>query len=531
MSRKVLILVAGTALAAVFAGMEADRRCSAAQGERGFCAIVRTPQPAPEIGVSPAPTAPRPPLSTIDRYPAARVVAANPGATPPRGVPIHPGELFQTKVEAAPPGTVFIVKAGTHRRQRVTPKSGQSFIGEPGAVMNGARLLSQWLGSGPWYVTGQPRSMPSNSSRRCQSGYPRCDIPHDLYINNVVKRHVASLSEVNASSWFYDYSAGRIYIGENPGGKIVEVTETAAAFTGLASGVVIRGLVIEKYANRAQASPIGGSTGVGPDWTVENNVFQFNHGIGLRTAHRMKVRGNQIIRNGQLGIGGGGDDVLVEGNEIAHNNTLGYGGGWENGGSKFVRTNRLVVRNNFVHHNVGAGLWTDIDNYHTTYEDNRVEDNSGPGIFHEISFDAVIRRNTLRRNGFGAGNPFSGGTAIKIASSENVTIHDNLLENNKAGISGINEPRDNENGRSYRLRNLNVYRNTIRVGNHAVADNWTGIAGVRHPEDPFTQSNNRFHQNTYYVPNDRAYWAWEGGQRTWTTWQGYGQDLNGKASR
>ena len=40
-------------------------------------------------------------------------------------------------MNANPAGTTFILKAGTHIRQSVIPKSGNRFIGEPGAVLDG----------------------------------------------------------------------------------------------------------------------------------------------------------------------------------------------------------------------------------------------------------------------------------------------------------------------------------------------------------------------------------------------------------
>ena len=61
------------------------------------------------------------------------------------------------------------------------------------------------------------------------------------------------------------------------------------------------------------------------------------------------------------------------------------------------------MRDNHVHHNEGPGLWTDIDNIHTLYEGNLVEHNANVGIFHEISYDAVIRNNIVRDNGLEVG--------------------------------------------------------------------------------------------------------------------------------
>lgn len=59
---------------------------------------------------------------------------------------------------------------------------------------------------------------------------------------------------------------------------------------------------------------------------------------------------------------------------------------------------RLLVSDNDVHHNKGPGLWTDINNIDTTYERNTVHNNTSHGIFHEISYRAIIRNNRATDN-------------------------------------------------------------------------------------------------------------------------------------
>ncbi len=66
---------------------------------------------------------------------AALTVAA--AAPPVVGVAVLPGQSIQAAVNANPTGTTFILKAGTHTRQSVIPKSGDVFQGEPGTVLDG----------------------------------------------------------------------------------------------------------------------------------------------------------------------------------------------------------------------------------------------------------------------------------------------------------------------------------------------------------------------------------------------------------
>lgn len=56
---------------------------------------------------------------------------------PTDGVAIYPGDSIQAAVNANPPGTTFIIKAGTHHGQQVDAKAGDTFIGESGAILSG----------------------------------------------------------------------------------------------------------------------------------------------------------------------------------------------------------------------------------------------------------------------------------------------------------------------------------------------------------------------------------------------------------
>ena len=110
-----------------------------------------------------------------------------------------------------------------------------------------------------------------------------------------------------------------------------------------------------------------------------------------------------------------------------------------------MRTDSLVVRNSFLHHNCGAGLWLDINNINYTLENNRIEDNVREGIAIEISYKGVIRNNTVRRNG-NATDPYRGNgwlwdAGIGIHASPDVEIYGNTVEGNFNGIVAIQQNR------------------------------------------------------------------------------------------
>lgn len=227
--------------------------------------------------------------------------------------------------------------------------------------------------------------------------------------------------------------------------------------------------------------------------------------------------GCRAVDNGQIGVTAIGRGVLIEGTEIARNNSAGYEPGWEAGGSKFAYTTDLVVRGNNVHHNDGPGLWTDIDNIRTVYEDNEVNDNKGEGIFHEISYSAVIRNNHVRRNGL-TFNAWLWGAGIHVASSRDVEVYGNYVEGNGNGIAGTQQARGDGAYGPRILSNLVVHHNTVRT---------SGSVGVgQDVGDPsaFSSRGIRFMTNNYRTTqqfswNDTDY-------RDATTWRSYGHDLD-----
>jgi parallel beta-helix repeat protein len=116
-------------------------------------------------------------------------------------------------------------------------------------------------------------------------------------------------------------------------------------------------------------------------------------------------------------LGDSANNTTFDNNEIAYN-------GRE---QKVGRSSNVKFTNNFVHHNVGDGIWYDSNpNAAALIDNNRVEDNGRNGIFFEASIGATISNNAVRRH--------TSWDGVFISMSQNAQIFNNTLEGNYGGI-------------------------------------------------------------------------------------------------
>jgi parallel beta-helix repeat protein len=321
---------------------------------------------------------------------------------PPNAVYIAAGSNIQSVVDNYAQGTAFVLGAGIHRLQTISPKQGMSFFGEMDsngslkATISGARLITSFQSSnGLYIINGQTQAEIIDNSSGNQLGWERAAYLNDVYIDNQPLKHVGSIDQVVAGTFYFDYANDRVYIADNPYGKIVEVSDKQAAFIDSASNVKIRNLNIEKYATRVQ----GGAINSGSNWTIEGNSIQLNHGAGISLDNNCIARNNYIYKNGAKGLGGGGgDDVLIEANEIAFNNFNKFNYGFDVAGIKSSGHN-ATIRGNYIHDNDSRGIWVDVNAENVLIENNVVRDNTFAGIVYECSFRGIIRDNQIGYNG------------------------------------------------------------------------------------------------------------------------------------
>jgi len=455
------------------------------------------------------------------------------------GITVAPTDDVQAAVDAHPEGSTFCLSAGTYRLAApLVPKRGDAFVGQRGAVLSGAKVLGGWRAAGSaWTAPGFLPDTPLTSDY-CLESAPLCTRPEDVFLDGRPLRPVASTDAVTAGTFYADYPANTITIGDDPGPHLVEQAVAPSLVRATVDAVTITNLVLEHAANPAQVGVIENREDApstsGSGWRVVDNEVRYNHGVGVGVADASTVTGNLIHDQGQLGIGAWGSGAVISDNEIARNGGAGYDPDWETGGAKLWTTTDMTLSHNDVHDNVGPGLWADGGNIDTTYTYNKITGNGSAGIQHEISYDATIMHNDISGNGtrrkgwaWDAGIQIqsSGGIRLIEVAYNRVTGNANAISLIDSGDRATEQPAPHGD---HKVQNVWVHDNVVGLstGQSTGAVEDTGNPAI------FTSNGNRFEANTYHLSSlSEDYFAWNGDDVDWDGWRSQvGNDVTGHAT-
>lgn len=169
------------------------------------------------------------------------------------------------------------------------------------------------------------------------------------------------------------------------------------------------------------------------------------------------MEGGRLSWNGQLGFGNGSSNCEINGTEVDHNGHHSYAGQsnltGNSGGCKIATSTNFTARNVHSHHNYAAGsadnqakgghgLWADINNGGTLFDNCNIHDNEGFGIFWEVSLDFEIKNSTIQNNGvdLAAATTYPYGAQIFISNGGGDLgwIHNNTINvGGSLGFAGI----------------------------------------------------------------------------------------------
>ena len=365
---------------------------------------------------------------------------------------------------------------------------------------------------------------------------PRCYFPDDLLIvNNVTGELITYLRHIDSGeaglvsgTWFIAPDPAEkdpkkykhVYMhfdGYDPATMDVEFARSHEAFlysaqNGATHGwykpnpwnssltenreVGIYNLIVENFATPLQYAAIGGQ-GAPAGWHIEGNIVRNNHGAGISVGAESVVRYNHVYDNGQLGlIGHNAMHSIVDANTIYRNNRAFVSTGFSAGGAKITKSYGLRYTRNCAYRNRGPGLWTDVSTQEVIYQWNVVAENTGSGIFHEISYDAEILDNLV---GFNASAKGSGGQ-IYVSTSDFVEVKRNqVIEPGDVEGAAINVTWSSRGiGERYNPDHL-VDKTVIDDKNNHLYPLVPGITDMWVGRDNTVENNQVYHQGTRLV--------------------------------
>lgn len=428
--------------------------------------------PAVQPGTGGALFAAQAPGSTNYPVPADAVFAAPTGRDDGAGTQADPVRTVTAALSKAPAGGTVVLRAGNYREtvssvtRRVTI---QPFPREQ-VWFNGADVVTDWSRDGAGWRSTDWRS------QLCQSCYaaeaidparPLAGQPDQVFVNGTELTQVAGPGEL-AAGRFYVTGDGTVVIGTNPAGAQVEVSARwrAIQFNDTAAGSVLRGLGFRYYAPTWDEAQLATVIINGPDITVADNTLTRIAGTALAvTRPGAVVSGNHVTHNGYRGmVANRADNLVLKGNRFDTNNTAGFntsgcGAYCTVAGAKITRSEGISITGNSFSANRGAGFWCDLGCISATVSGNTVADNSGNGLYYEVSTGAVIKDNAISRNGRG----------LKISGSDNVTISGNTFTANSIDLGVYDDSRDPASDPHSASQNLTWDTAQVRVtGNRFV---------------------------------------------------------------
>ena len=243
---------------------------------------------------------------------------------PPSGIAVYPGQNIQAAVNANPTGTTFILKAGTHVRQSVIPKSGDRFFGEAGTVLDGQNVAKYAFAKGaPPYPSNVTihglkitRYAPNTQTGTIEAG--------GYFPNEATNGWVIDSNEVSYNAEYGIRIGNNTQITNNVVHHSLRLNVAGSGNnTLIANNEIAFGNYQSKYSTNFEA---GGTKFCYSDGvTVRGNYVHDNMGVGIHFDEnniRTTIENNNIVHNGSEGIA-----IEISYTTVIRNNTV-TNNGW-----------------------------------------------------------------------------------------------------------------------------------------------------------------------------------------------------------
>jgi parallel beta-helix repeat protein len=302
--------------------------------------------------------------ATVDSWPGpddykvcGTTILNNPNPAPVGAIIVNPGTDLVQLTNNSVGGSTFYLTKGTHTFPSgyINAKSGNTYIGEPGAIIDGQNKIND-----------STRSTAIRGGTNVTIKY--LTIKNFSISDSLLKKNMVNQTAINWSQ-----------------GSNWTISNSTISYNG------------------------GSGLWAGDNGVVTNNCIAFNQQTGFNVPSKggtnysqhfnVLLEGNEIHSNNP--------DSAVE--------NLGVCTGCA-GGLKVWNSRNVTIRNNNVHDNNGNGIWVDNNNIDILIEGNVSKDNTKRGIFYEISYSAIIRNNYITGNYAASGGSVNN-AAIYISES------------------------------------------------------------------------------------------------------------------
>lgn len=222
-------------------------------------------------------------------------------------------------IERAPDGSTIVFRGGTYRGVNNTVKKKLTFqpYSREKAWLKGSVIVTDWVRDGAlwrknnWtkHFSPNPKAGPEFVDKRYPMGAHR-DM---VWVNGRAQFAVATREQVSPGRFWVDYANHQIFLGDDPTGKQVEVTNERRSLGAYAAGTIIRGLGFTHYAD------IGVLISA-PNCVLENNTCVWNTMDG---AHVSNNKGGVIRYAVGIWLDIDCDNAVLVHNRARHNNVIG----------------------------------------------------------------------------------------------------------------------------------------------------------------------------------------------------------------
>lgn len=387
------------------------------------------------------------PGATAYAVPSGAIVVSPTGSDSAAGTAAAPVRTLGRAVAIAAAGKTIVLRAGTYNESVVVDKrlTIQAWPNEA-VWLDGSIPVTSWTASsGRWstswtieFDSSATYDRGSTDTSWIDPAYPMAAHPEQVWINGVAQRQVGSLSQVNSGAFYHDTAGNKLWLGTDPTGKEVRVSNRSRALMVRAANTVLRGFGVRRYA--PSVPDMGSITIEQAGVTVEHLVVTDAATTGLhvgagRTGNTSNVviRNVSIARSGMLGFNASYSDKLTLQGVISEgNNTERFRTAPVSGGAKIGRSRTVTVRDSHFKANRGPGLWLDESVYDMIVVNNEMRDNTKHGVSLEISSKAVFANNVVTNNH---------STGLKVNNTSDVKLWNNTFIGNDRSVWLVQDSR------------------------------------------------------------------------------------------